>query len=1044
MRRFLDAVIGPRRGGDAREPSPRVSSQSELSGAEARYRIGARWAASCGEASSPAHCPAVLGAVSLAIAAACRRGAAAAYPRLADAVGPEALALALETLTPRLACRAFADAVPLTAAVRAARQKRSVAADDVRANGAVAYSVLSDFVVDLDAEALTAELRGLGSPRRPLDDRALDAARREGPAGGRLWPAIRRAVDVAGAGSPEAPLRWPDVKRALEASSDPVVFWALRRAFEAAAAVGGVAGVSRKTLGAAAFLLFGTRAAEAARLCLGADDDGDGALSGDEAREAARLLDDAAQVESGPPTDGDDPSDAPTRVVVRAEPRGVRAAPAAPAGGRCGDWDCLYAKAGPKKRPTWIDGVVKREENGSQDRLTLIDVATGSIITRASVKVSTPTFEDDEEYETYFSKFKIQIQGRKGGAAPAPAPAAPPRARAPAPVAEAGLRRAGAGAARRAARAAPGAPRPRPRARAARRRAAAAPAAPRRRRSPRGRRPRRRRARPPSRRPRRPRAAAPPGEDEFEVVAEPRVAIRGPLARKLRPHQRDAAKFLYRALSGRQPRGGCGAILADEMGLGKTLATLTTLRLLVKAAGSCVNGDADVPKVRKAAVLWPASLVGQWPDEDAKFFGRVSSNVTWVACLETAGGALDGGTESAKTALERWRALDGRRSCAVLAISYESFQRYFASHIEGDLQLDLLVFDEGHRLKGGAGSKTARAIRDCRAKRRLLITGTPAMNDLSEFHALADVVNPDVFGPLAAFRRDVARPIEAGAVRGASRDKRLAATEAKDALRARAAAFYLRRTAADRCAAAADVGALAKIQRLRALATRGADGDRAASGKLDVAFALLAHLRARPAKERAVLVSTSTVTLDACARECESRGWPAARLDGSTPAGERQGLVNAFNRPRSDAFVFLLSTRAGGCGLNLVGASRLLLLDPDWNPAADEQAMARVWRDGQTRPVHVYRLLGAGTVDEKIFMRQLGKHDVNDGVVDDAATAGRFTAAELADLFAYDPDVASTTYDAQRHAAATRRRGATTGRQVPKHVLSRGKFLIRC
>ena len=104
-----------------------------------------------------------------------------------------------------------------------------------------------------------------------------------------------------------------------------------------------------------------------------------------------------------------------------------QAAPAAPSGGRCGDWDCLYAKAGPKKRPTWIDGVVKREENGSQDRLTLIDVATGSSITRASVKVSTPTFEDDEENETYFSKWKIQIQGRKGGGAPAPAPAAPPR-----------------------------------------------------------------------------------------------------------------------------------------------------------------------------------------------------------------------------------------------------------------------------------------------------------------------------------------------------------------------------------------------------------------------------------------------------------------------------------------------------------------------------------------------------------------------------------------------------------------------------------------
>jgi hypothetical protein len=71
-------------------------------------------------------------------------------------------------------------------------------------------------------------------------------------------------------------------------------------------------------------------------------------------------------------------------------------------------------------------------------------------------------------------------------------------------------------------------------------------------------------------------------------------------------------------------------------------------------------------------------------------------------------------------------------------------------------------------------------------------------------------------------------------------------------------------------------------------------------------------------------------------------------------------------------FVFLLSTKAGGVGLNIVGASRLVLFDIDWNPAHDLQAMARVWRDGQTRPVHIYRLLLAGTIDEKIFQRQVG------------------------------------------------------------------------
>ena len=170
----------------------------------------------------------------------------------------------------------------------------------------------------------------------------------------------------------------------------------------------------------------------------------------------------------------------------------------------------------------------------------------------------------------------------------------------------------------------------------------------------------------------------------------------------------------------------------------------------MKAAGSCQNDDHGLQKIRKACVVCPASLVAQWPNEDAKFFGRVSSNVTWVACLETAGGALDGGTESAKTALERWRALDGRRSCAVLAISYESFQRYFASHIEGDLQLDLLVFDEGHRLKGGAAGRLFQELAQLDAEHRVLLTGTPLQNNLDELHHLLDFLDPAMLAATVA------------------------------------------------------------------------------------------------------------------------------------------------------------------------------------------------------------------------------------------------------------------------------------------------------
>lgn len=80
------------------------------------------------------------------------------------------------------------------------------------------------------------------------------------------------------------------------------------------------------------------------------------------------------------------------------------------------------------------------------------------------------------------------------------------------------------------------------------------------------------------------------------------------------------------------------------------------------------------------------------------------------------------------------------------------------------------------------------------------------------------------------------------------------------------------------------------------------------------------------------------------------------RLDGSTPTAQRTNIVERFNRSYSNVFVFLLSSKAGGVGLNLTGASRLILFDSDWNPATDLQAMSRIWRDGQKHSVYIYRL----------------------------------------------------------------------------------------
>lgn len=115
--------------------------------------------------------------------------------------------------------------------------------------------------------------------------------------------------------------------------------------------------------------------------------------------------------------------------------------------------------------------------------------------------------------------------------------------------------------------------------------------------------------------------------------------------------------------------------------------------------------------------------------------------------------------------------------------------------------------------------------------------------------------------------------------------------------------------------------------------------------------------------EKIVIVSSYTRTLDVIGSVCKKRAMKYLRLDGSTPSAVRTSLVRKFNTDRSaDSRVLLLSTKAGGVGLNLVAATRLVLFDSEWNPATDLQAMARIWRDGQTKSVYIYRLLTTGKV----------------------------------------------------------------------------------
>lgn len=100
--------------------------------------------------------------------------------------------------------------------------------------------------------------------------------------------------------------------------------------------------------------------------------------------------------------------------------------------------------------------------------------------------------------------------------------------------------------------------------------------------------------------------------------------------------------------------------------------------------------------------------------------------------------------------------------------------------------------------------------------------------------------------------------------------------------------------------------------------------------------------------------------------------------------------------------------------MNLIGANRLVMFDPDWNPANDEQAMARVWRDGQTKPCFIYRLIATGTIEEKIFQRQTHKKALSNAVVDNNENVDverHFTQDDLRDLFSLDEKTISDTHD---------------------------------
>ncbi|XP_063918489.1 DNA excision repair protein ERCC-6-like [Zophobas morio] len=177
------------------------------------------------------------------------------------------------------------------------------------------------------------------------------------------------------------------------------------------------------------------------------------------------------------------------------------------------------------------------------------------------------------------------------------------------------------------------------------------------------------------------------------------------------------------------------------------------------------------------------------------------------------------------------------------------------------------------------------------------------------------------------------------------------------------------------------------------------------SGKMIVVSALLKIWKKQ--KHRVLLFTQSRAMITVFEEFLKQQEYKYLKMDGSTAVRSRQTLINKFNED-SSYDVFLLTTRVGGLGVNLTGADRVIIYDPDWNPATDTQARERAWRIGQDKEVTIYRLLSAGTIEEKMYQRQVWKQLLSNKILLDPKTHKFFKSSSLHDLFSLPADNAAT------------------------------------
>ncbi|CAI4043860.1 DNA-dependent ATPase RAD26 SKDI_10G2380 [Saccharomyces kudriavzevii IFO 1802] len=533
--------------------------------------------------------------------------------------------------------------------------------------------------------------------------------------------------------------------------------------------------------------------------------------------------------------------------------------------------------------------------------------------------------------------------------------------------------------------------------------------------------------------------------------------IPGEIYSLLFDYQKTCVQWLYEL-----HQQNCGGIIGDEMGLGKTIQIIAFIAALHHSG--LLTGPVLIVCPATVMKQWCNELHHWWPPLRTVILHSMGSGMATNQRFKMDENELENlimnsnpgdfsyddwqNSSKTKKALESNYHLD-RLIDKVVTDGHILITTYVGLRIHSDNLLKVkwqyAVLDEGHKIRN-PDSEISLTCKKLKTHNRIILSGTPIQNNLTELWSLFDFIFPGKLGTLPVFQQQFVIPINMGGYANATNIQVQTGYKCAVALRDLISPYLLRRVKAD---VAKDLPQkkemvlfckLTKYQRSKYLEflhssdlnqiqdgkrnvlfgidilrkicnhpdildreTKRNDssyGDPKRSGKMQVVKQLLSLWHKQGYK--ALLFTQSRQMLDIL-EEFISRKDPDLsnlrylRMDGTTNIKRRQSLVDQFNNEPFD--VFLLTTRVGGLGVNLTGANRIIIFDPDWNPSTDMQARERAWRIGQKREVSIYRLMVGGSIEEKIYHRQIFKQFLTNRILTDPKQKRFFKIHELHDLF---------------------------------------------